>query len=602
MPDIIRILSDAVANQIAAGEVIQRPSSVVKELMENAVDSGATKINLIVKEAGKTLIQVIDNGCGMSETDARISFERHATSKIRTADDLFAIRTMGFRGEALASIAAIAQVEMKTRKHNTELGTEIHVEATRVVKHDAVACQEGTSIAVKNIFYNLPARRKFLKSDHVETRHIIDEFQRVALVNDDIEFSLYHNNKQVFLLKPGKLKQRIVQIFGNTYNEKLISLDHRTDIISIRGFVGKPQYAKKTRGEQYFFVNKRFFKHPYLHHSVTGAFQELIPDNSFPTYFIYLDVDPNTIDINIHPTKTEVKFEDEKLVYAVLRSSLKQALGQANVTPSIDFDVEQSFDDHFHPDKTIQRPEIKINPNYNPFDTRKIAGSKDYPQRNYTEHDIPAARIIGNKELEFGDGATSVENDVVSAQIPIFQLYRKFIVTTLKSGLLIIDQQRAHERILYEHFLNVLQSKKGDSQQCLYPVTLHFNQGDAEIIRELRKELAYIGFQLSGIGDAIFILNGVPADIPEENAKDYLDGIIENYKKNLSDLKQDKNTNLAKAMARKLAIKAGRVLGREEMQTLIKHLFLCKAPYNSPDGKSSMFNIEEEDLHRKFNA
>ena len=459
MPDIIRLLPDIVANQIAAGEVIQRPASVIKELLENSVDSGATDIKIIIKDAGKTLIQIIDNGCGMSVTDARLSFEKHATSKIRQVDDLYSIRTMGFRGEALASIAAIAQVELKTKRTGDELGTLIEIEGSEVKNQTPVSCVEGTSISVKNLFFNVPARRIFLKSNNAENNHIIEAFQRIALAYPQIDFSMYINDKIVFQLSKSSLKQRIVSIYGNQFNERLLIVEQETNQVNISGFIGKPEFAKKTRGEQFFFVNNRFIKHPYLHHSVENAFNQLLPSGSFPTYFIFLNVDPQTIDINIHPTKTEVNFQDSKLIYAILQSAVKQSLGKFSITPSIDFEIEQSFKTPTYLEKfPIKQPTITIDPNYNPFETKHspptpaLSSSELSNKKNWEQ----LYKYFDNKQIDNESIKTDIyshtkniqadfENDIFKIENrSFFQLQNRYILCNIKSGLLIIDQQRAH--------------------------------------------------------------------------------------------------------------------------------------------------------------
>ncbi|NTW33123.1 MAG: DNA mismatch repair endonuclease MutL, partial [Bacteroidetes bacterium] len=460
MPDIIRLLPDNVANQIAAGEVIQRPASAVKELLENAIDSGATHIKLIIKDSGKTLIQLIDNGCGMSETDARLSFERHATSKIKEASDLFNIRTMGFRGEALASIAAIAQIELKTKRIGDETGTSIIIEGTEVKSQESCQCSEGTSISVKNLFFNVPARRNFLKSNTVETNHILDEFHRVALAFPDISFEMYHNNSEVYHLTPSPLKQRIISIFGSNFNQRLIPVIQESGICNISGFIGKPDSAKKTRGEQFFFVNNRFIKHPYLNHAVVSAFDELLPANSFPAYFIFIEIDSKEIDINIHPTKTEIKFQDDKSIYAIMRSAVKMALGKFSISPTLDFNVEKSFDIlPLKKGETVNPPTIKINPDYNPFNTenreKKLNSSPAQSLINKTNREsweklYPSEVNIkqdNNEIIQQGEAVQQIihsdwENNIQhQTKKQYLQLHSSYIVTQVKSGVMLIDQQ-----------------------------------------------------------------------------------------------------------------------------------------------------------------
>lgn len=486
MADIIQLLPDSVANQIAAGEVIQRPASVVKELLENALDAGATEISLIIKEAGKTLIQVVDNGKGMSETDTRLCFEKHATSKIKSADDLFALHTMGFRGEALASIAAIAHVELKTRLADNEIGTQLEIEGSNIISQTSCQHQTGTSIAVKNLFYNVPARRNFLKSNTAELRHIIDEFQRVVLVSPQTEFTFYNNGQILFQLKPSLLRQRIVHVFGNNYSERLVPLEQKTEYVQISGFVGKPEFAK-TRGEQFFFVNGRFIKHAYFHHAVANTFQELIPENAIPSYFIYLEVDPKSIDVNIHPTKVEVNFLDKQLIYAFLGSSIKKALAENNLTPTLDFETEPSLNFDFPKDKPIRPPQIKINPDYNPFETENKRPYKEKQPTKNTDNWEALYRVQRQESSENTTAFPEIENTNIRAfeenTQTIIQSGLTYIVSSVKSGLMIINQQLAHERILFERYLERFKNGKSPSQQLLFPVQLHFSVTDSEQIK-----------------------------------------------------------------------------------------------------------------------
>lgn len=613
MSDIIQLLPDSVANQIAAGEVVQRPASAVKELMENALDSGATKIRLIVKDAGKTLIQVIDNGSGMSETDARMSFERHATSKIRKADDLFSIRTMGFRGEALASIAAIAQVEMKTRKAGDEIGVKIEIEGSELKLQEACSTPEGTSISIKNLFYNVPARRNFLKTDSVELRHIIDEFQRVAIPNPQISFIFHHNTTEVFNLPAGNLKQRLMGIFGSSYNTRLVPVEEDTPIVNIRGFVIKPEYAKKTRGEQFFFLNKRFIKNGYLHHAVQSAFEQLLPADSFASYFLLMDVDPKSIDINIHPTKTEVKFEDEKAVYAFLRSTVKKSLGQFNIAPSLDFDQEAHlYNMPLKPvDGIIKAPTIKVNPDYNPFKTESPVPSKNNSERElsnranweklYSQHiESPAEPEIQKEERQQSINADWDNPLHESNKKTTYQLHNKYILSHIKTGFIVIDQQGAHERILYERIIDSLDKHKSATQQELFPKTLELNSTDFALVKELEPEIRAMGFDISEFGRNTFVIHGIPADTADQDSAALLEGLIENYKQNLQELKSDKRENLARSMAYNMAIKSGKTLLQEEMNALIDELFACKMPYSTPGGKPTVTTFLLEDLDRRF--
>jgi len=613
MTDIIQLLPDSVANQIAAGEVIQRPASALKELLENAIDSGANSIQVILKDAGKTLIQVIDNGCGMSETDARMSFERHATSKIKSADDLFAIRTMGFRGEALASIAAIAQVEMKTKRMDDELGIGIEISGSKVENQSACSCGNGTNISVKNLFFNVPARRNFLKSNNVETRHIIDEFQRVALAHPDLSFSLNHNGIDVFNLNKGNFKQRIVALFGNQYNERIVAVDESTNIINIKGFVGKPEVAKKTRGEQYFFVNKRFIKDGYLNHAVQSAFQELLPAGSYPSYFLCIDIDPAKIDINIHPTKTEIKFEDEKSVYAIVRASVKRALGQYSVMPSMDFEIDTSLAIPVITKNTvITQPQINLKPGYNPFDEEKknIPASDKWRNDNKQRIDPNWQKLYEGLELKQEPNAATLnsqqelQNDWDEEGIDtghvFFQLLGKYIVTSVRSGLMIIDQQAAHERVLYERYHQYLLNNQGNHQQQLFPQTIEFSTYDFELVKELEEEIRMLGFDIREFGKNTYVVHGVPSDIQAGEEKEMIEGLLEQYKNNAGELRLDKRENLARSIASNLAIKSGKTLSLKEMKHLTDELFACDNPSTTPNGKPIVIMITEEEFSKRF--
>ncbi|MFY9311306.1 MAG: DNA mismatch repair endonuclease MutL [Bacteroidia bacterium] len=614
MPDIIHLLPDSVANQIAAGEVVQRPASAVKELMENSLDAGSTSIKLHVKDAGKTLIQVIDNGCGMSETDARMSFERHATSKISKADDLFAIRTMGFRGEAMASIAAIAQVEMKTKRIGDEVGVKIEVEGSELKSHEACACPDGTSIAVKKLFYNVPARRNFLKNDSVELRHIIDEFQRVAIPNPQVAFSLHHNGTEIFHLDKGTLKQRIMAIFGNSYNNRVVPVEENTSIVNIKGFVIKPEFAKKTRGEQFFFLNKRFIKNTYLHHAVQSAFEELLPKDSHASYFLMLEVDPKTIDINIHPTKTEVKFEDEKAVYAFLRSAVKKSLGQFNITPSIDFNQEPHlYNMPLKPaDGIIRQPTIKVNPDYNPFkndtpknytkaSSRELSNQANW-EKLYTNHssEIPQLEVKKEEETQQVIDTDWDNNFHESNKKLTYQLHNKYILSHIKTGFMVIDQQGAHERILYERMLDSLEKQQSATQQELFPKTLELNAADFALVKELQDEIKGLGFDIREFGKNTIVIQGVPAATVNYESSVLLEGLLENYKQNQQELKLNKRENIARSMARNMSVKAGKALTQEEMNSLIDELFACKMPYSTPAGKPTITTISMDELDKRF--
>jgi len=616
MSDLIRLLPDSVANQIAAGEVIQRPASAVKELLENAVDAGATQIKLLVKDAGKTLIQVIDNGSGMSETDARMCFERHATSKIREANDLFSIRTLGFRGEALASIAAISQVELKTRKVDEEVGTSIIIEGSKVKSQEPVACQQGTTFIVKNLFYNIPARRYFLKSDTVEFRHILEEFQRVALVHPDIEFSLFNNDKPVFQLSKGNLRQRIVHIFGNQINEKLLPVEAKTELVSVIGYIGKPETARKTRGEQYFFANGRFIKHPYLHHAVEQAFEELIPDSAIPSYFLYIEVDPSTIDINIHPTKTEVNFQNGQLLYASIRTSVKHALGMFSLSPTIDFDTEPTFDFHAPKGYEPKAPTITVNPDYNPFRKqpqnflkanagmtpnhagweKMYEGIANQPAVQTGQENNNDFRLIPAQQTE--NEQISISENSLYAANKLFQVQNRFIVANVKSGLLIVDQQKANERIIFEKISSNAEGQAITRQRVLFPQTIQLSAVDSEVINELTDDLDSLGFEISALGAGTFVINTVPSNMPSGEIIDFIDGLLEDYKKYRTDSPDDQRIKLARIIAGNLAVKTAQVLKIEEMQQLIDELFACQVPDVAPDGSRVLRIIQANEIDK----
>lgn len=599
MSNIIKLLPDSVANQIAAGEVIQRPASAVKEMLENAVDAGATDISLIIKDAGKTLIQVLDNGSGMSPIDVRMSFERHATSKITIADDLFAIRTMGFRGEALASIAAIAQVEIKTKPVEDELGTQLIIEGSKVVSQEPYQCSSGTNILVKNLFFNVPARRNFLKSNTAETRHIIEEFIRVSIFQPQVAFSMMHNNKVVFKLLTGSLKSRIVGLFGNLYNQRLLPVDETTDQLKIHGFVGKPEFAKKTRGEQYFFVNGRFIKHPYLNHAVSNAYMELIPVDSFPSYFINIDIDPKEIDINIHPTKTEVNFRDARYIYSILQAAVKKSIGMHSLTPTIDFDVDPGIEAIFQtpPEASPEQPTTTVDPSFNPFKQSQSSQQSRHKPSNQDWEKF----YQGHKE---SDAASPKTEDLQQEQISLentepskfFQVHRKYILCNVRSGLMVIDQQKAHERILYETYMEQLSGNKQHSQQQLFPHNLHFSPGDAEIVRSLESELEILGFQIESFGTNGFVVNGIPTNMIETDIESAIEKIIENHKLQSKELDYDKKVNLARSMAVNTSIKQGASLTEKEMADIFNNLFACQVPEVSANGEKIVSIMKVEDI------
>jgi len=615
MPDIIQLLPDAVANQIAAGEVVQRPASAVKELIENAIDAGADKIQLIFKDAGKSLIQVIDNGCGMSLTDARMSFERHATSKIRKAEDLFAIRTMGFRGEAMASIAAIAQVELKTRRHEDELGTCIIIEGSEVLSQEACSANTGTSISVKNLFYNTPARRNFLKSNPVEMRHIIDEFQRVALANSNVFFTLHHDGQEVYHLPASTLKQRIIHLFGNNYNERLVPVEEDTLVIKLHGFVGKPEYARRTRGEQFFFVNNRFIRDAYLNHAVLMAFKELLPEDTYPLYVLFIEIDPSKIDINVHPTKTEIKYQDEQTIYAIIRSAVKRSLGRYNITPSLDFDQENSIEHlvTIKPLEEIVAPTITFNPDFNPFNTDKTQ-EYDVPSRSsngYRNSPIPqnwdTLYAISKKEITVQQQMheeKSIEVDEQEVNKPserqLFQIQNRFILSQIKSGFMLINQQAAHERILYERFLQQLQNHSGVSQQSLFPQSVTLNSSDFELLKELLSDIRALGFDIREFGKNTVVVEGIPADLNNVGEHELLEQLLEGFKNNQAILKLDKRDSLARSLARNAATKAGVKMSLEEMNILIDQLFACQMPNLALNGKLVITTFTLNELLERF--
>ncbi|MCX6307028.1 MAG: DNA mismatch repair endonuclease MutL [Bacteroidetes bacterium] len=612
MTDIIRLLPDAVANQIAAGEVVQRPASAVKELLENTIDAGATDIKLIIKESGKMLIQVTDNGCGMSERDARMCFERHATSKIQKADDLLAIRTLGFRGEALASIASIAQVELKTKRHEDEVGTSILIEGTEFKGQSPVNCQNGTTISVKNLFFNVPARRNFLKSNTLELKYIIEEFFRVAMVNPDLAFTFYNQDKILFQLPAANLKQRIINLYGPSYTQRLIPVEQQTDLVNISGFIGKPEFAKKTRGEQYFFTNGRFIKSSYLHHAVDSAFKELIPDDSIPSYFIFMEVDPQTIDVNIHPTKTEINFQDIKSIYAILHAAVKQAIGKFSLSPTLDFETEQSMNFPPLPDNhPIRQPVITVNPNYNPFE------KKIQPQTSFSFPQKPPPSIQGWRELYNTTPAQGEIIDFPSARTGNFgesgadssettnrkrgvQVQNSFIVTNTQSGVIIIDQQHAHERVLYERFLEANLAETNPGQHQLIPQTITLSPDDAQFFQEWESHFRKLGFEIDDFGKGSFVIHAIPAHLETSDISTFIESVLESLKSPGQEQKNDQSQVLAKAMAKKLSIKRGKKLYQEEMDSLVENLFACKVPGISPDGKPTMLVISYDELNTKF--
>jgi len=615
MADIIQLLPDHVANQIAAGEVVQRPASVVKELLENAIDAGANIIKLIIKDAGKTLVQVIDNGKGMSHTDSRLSFERHATSKIRSAEDLFQLNTKGFRGEALASIAAIAHVELKTKQELDDVGTCLVIEGSKVVSQDVVVTPSGTSVSVKNLFFNIPARRNFLKSDTVELRHVIDEFHRVALAHPNISFALYNNGSEAFNLPISNYRQRIVNIFGNKTNEKLVPVKEDTEVLKISGFVGKPEFAKKTRGEQYFFVNDRFIKSAYLNHAIASAFEGLLKNGTHASYFLNLTVNPQTIDINIHPTKTEIKFDDEHTLYALLRSAIKHSLGQFNIAPVIDFDRDPNLDTPYnHKNNDTHLPKIEVDRSFNPFqeETASKARAVAYKKEPTTSWEslYVGLESKGNDskqdftevQFESEEQTASIFDDdnQVEQTNTTYQLHNKYIVSAIKSGMLVIDQHRAHQRVLYEDFLKNLTIKEAASQQLLFPLQLHFSPQDIVIINQLKNDLEHTGFVFSSVKEEFVDITGVPVGVPESEVSIILEQLISDVENEVPDSNFSATDLLAKSMAKSLAIKTGQSLQKDEQEHLVNKLFACKEPNVSPTNRTTFITMSVDELDKKF--
>ena len=596
--DIIKLLPDSVANQIAAGEVIQRPASVVKELMENAIDAGATQVDLVVRDAGRTLISVADNGCGMSETDARLCFERHATSKIRCADDLFSIRTMGFRGEALASIAAVAQVELSTRRKEDNVGTKIRIEGSKVLEQSPKPMSAGSSFMVKNLFFNVPARRNFLKSNDAELRHINDEFFRVTMMNPQVGFSYISNDKELFHLYPGTLKQRIVGLFGKDYDSKLLPVNQVTESVAINGFIVKPEFLKKTRGEQYFFVNSRFIKHSYLHHAVENAYKELIPQDCFPGYFLDIQIDPKEIDINIHPTKTEVNFIDIKLIYAIMHSAVRKAIGQNNLAPMLDFDIDPNlgidFGEASRMDRPLVQPKVDFNPSFNPFKVTPI----HHQNKNWRIAYDTSGDVVGNSVPDKSDNASDVLSD--DSRSLFIQLQQSYIVTAVKSGLLVVDQNLAHQRILYEKYLREMDNSSNASQQELFPQHVSLNVNDASILRNIKPELERIGFRLEEMNPYTFIINGTPTDCKGTDAVSVIERIIDDNKTCAVVGVSERKLSLARSLAAQMAVKPGQPLNACEMQDIIDRLFGCAVSEIAPNGKKIFTIIHSDEIKNRF--
>ena len=591
--DIINILPDSVANQIAAGEVVDRPAGAVKELLENSMDAGATQIDLVVKDAGRTLIQVVDNGSGMSDSDARLCFERHATSKIHRADDLFAIHTMGFRGEALASIAAIAQVELRTRQHDSELGTQVVIEGSHIVSQQPTVCPAGTSLSVKNLFFNVPARRNFLKKDSVEFSHIEEVFRRVTLIHYDLGFTLSHNGKVVYDLKAGTLLQRIAGLYGNAYKERMFGVEEETDLVKIRGFVSRPEFSRRTRGEQYIFVNGRYIKHAALSAAVERAYGDLLPDHCYPSYFIGLTVDPSKIDINIHPTKTEVKFVDEHALFAILRSAVKRSLGQFSLATELSFDTPEEFNLPPAPKGYVPpAPHLKFDPDYNPF---RASGSQTKIRLDDLERPDNLDNLDNLEKPEPPAPLETPERPVAPAAGACLQVQGRYIVTTLSSGLALIDQQRAHERVLYDR-LTRCGGGQPSSQTLMFPLQCRFSAADAEMLGELLPDLKQYGFDLSPLNQTTFVVSATPADLKEGDLQALLDQLLSDYKGSTMQKFSHRSESLCLSLARQMAVKSGTILSQEEMQQLMADLFACPMAELSPSGKRIITIVKPEEL------
>ena len=607
MTNVIKLLPDHVANQIAAGEVVQRPSSVVKELLENSIDANSTDIKLFIKNSGKTLIQVVDNGKGMSFKDARMCFERHATSKISSAKDLFSLNTKGFRGEALSSIAAISHVELKTKTKLDKLGSLIKIEGSEIKLEDSISVSNGTSLAVKNLFFNIPARRNFLKSDTVELRHIIDEFHRVVLAHPKINFSMFHNGNDIFDLRSENFRQRIIHVFGNRMNEKLVPVDENTELLKISGFVGKPEFAKKSRGEQFFFVNQRFIKSSYLNHAVVSAFDGLLAPKKIPSYFLNLSVDPNSIDINIHPTKTEIKFDDEPTLYALLRAAVKHSLGQFNIAPVLDFERNSSFDTPYSSNiNSFVTPKIEVDPEFNPFNKNK---SYNFSSTNSDDFYIGINSKSNNKseplsEIEFESNSIQssiFDNDEIKNSNNTFQLLNKYILCKIKSGLMVVDQNRAHQRVLYEGFLKQFTLETPTIQNLLFPLNLNLTSDELKIIKDIEIQLKQTGFSISEYNKDGLFLNAIPVGVKESNVPSIFEDLISDIKSEVPNINFSYSDLMAKLIAKSLATQNGKKLTTVEQEFIVNSLFACKEPNLTPSNKKIFITMEISDLDSKFN-
>ena len=606
MSDIIRLLPESIANQIAAGEVIQRPASVVKELLENSIDAESTSISLVIKNSGKSLIQVIDNGKGMSETDARMSFERHATSKIREANDLFAVTTMGFRGEALASIASISEVELKTRLADTELASIIKIKSSEIQKQDYCQAEQGTSIAVKNLFFNVPARRKFLKTDSVELKYILEEFKRIAIAHPAIRFKVIHNDNELYNLPAGSLKKRVLGIFRKSYEEKLIRVEEDTDILKISGLIGNPEISRKQKGEQYIYVNNRFIKSAYLNHAIKNAYDTLIQDDQIPFYIIFLEMDPDKIDINVHPSKQEIKFDDERLVYNYLKVSIKHALGRYSLSPQLDFENDESN----------IRSGVNLNfvgrQSSNHFSNTQASTTRSAPvMRNWQslykglddikideEEDLPEQQDVTIPSAASGDLLSNL-NHIDNDEKDPFQLHNNYIVVQIRSGFIIINQHVAHIRILYERYLKKLNQREELIQKQLFPISIQLSKDKIDLFNDLLTPLKNLGFEIQSFGGDSFVIHGIPAGFEDNNIQEVMENLIDQFLQNM-DLEISKNENLARSMAQSAALKSGKSLSSEEMKTLINDLFSCEMPYTNPTGKKCFITFELNELEKQF--
>lgn len=629
MSDIIHLLPDSVANQIAAGEVIQRPASVIKELVENAIDAGALEVHVLVTDAGKTCIQVIDNGKGMSETDARLAFERHATSKIKEAADLFALRTMGFRGEALASIAAVAEVELKTRMEHEELGTRIVIAGSKVEAQEAVSCPKGSNFSIKNLFFNIPARRKFLKANSTELSNILTEFERIALVHPEVAFYLYSNDTELFNLPVMPLRQRILAVFGKKLNQHLLTVDVDTTMVKVSGFVAKPETARKKGAHQYFFVNGRYMRHPYFHKAVMDAYEQLIPAGEQISYFIYFEVDPANIDVNIHPTKTEIKFENEQAIWQIVSAAVKESLGKFNAVPSIDFDMEGMPDiPAFDQTRPIEPPKVHYNADFNPFKTSSSSsygGSSSYSrpkvdweglydglekaskinapmeeeepavEADFTSMTVAAEESGVSAPLYAGEPSASVENGTQH-----FQFKGRFILTSVKSGLMLIDQHRAHIRVLFERYMSQIRQKQGVSQGVLFPEIVQLPASEAAVLESILEDFSAVGFELTALGGGSYAINGIPSGIEGLNPVELVRNMVHTAMEKGSDVKEEVQTMLALTLAKAAAIVYGQVLSNEEMVNLVDSLFACPTPNYTPDGRTVLATIKEEEIEKLF--